>query len=75
MKLRTISNSSLPLSGVSASDYSCVPMQGSGTFALEAVLSTTVPRDGGKETMQGENIFLLTTPFKTQGQRKFSAYN
>ncbi len=27
-------------------DYVCVPMQGSGTFAVEAMLGTLVPRDG-----------------------------
>ncbi|MCV6595661.1 MAG: 2-aminoethylphosphonate--pyruvate transaminase [Mangrovicoccus sp.] len=26
--------------------YDCVPMQGSGTFAVEAMLSTFIPRDG-----------------------------
>lgn len=28
--------------------YSCVPVQGSGTFAVEATLGTLIPRDGGK---------------------------
>ena len=27
-------------------DYDCVPMQGSGTFSMEAALSSFVPRDG-----------------------------
>ena len=27
-------------------DYECVPMQGSGTFAIEAVISSAIPRDG-----------------------------
>ena len=27
-------------------DYACVPMQGSGTFAVEAMIVTLVPRDG-----------------------------
>jgi 2-aminoethylphosphonate-pyruvate transaminase len=27
-------------------DYDCVPMQGSGTFAVEAALSSFVPKDG-----------------------------
>ena len=27
-------------------DYTCVPVQGSGTFAIEATLGTLVPRDG-----------------------------
>ena len=33
---------------MSQSSYSCVPMQGSGSFAIESVLTTTVPRNGGK---------------------------
>jgi 2-aminoethylphosphonate-pyruvate transaminase len=28
------------------SDYTCVPVQGSGTFAIEATLGTLLPRDG-----------------------------
>lgn len=28
------------------SDYACVPLQGSGTFAVEAMLATLIPRDG-----------------------------
>ncbi len=29
-----------------AEDYDCVPMQGSGTFAVEAMLGTFIPEDG-----------------------------
>ena len=29
-----------------AEDYTCVPLQGSGTFVVEAMLGTFVPRDG-----------------------------
>lgn len=29
-----------------ASDYACVPLQGSGTFAVEAAIGTLMPRDG-----------------------------
>ena len=28
------------------SDYTCVPLQGSGTFSVEAAIGTLVPRDG-----------------------------
>ena len=35
----------LQIAEVSEPQYACVPMQGSGTFAVEAVLSTIVPRD------------------------------
>ena len=38
----------LMISGVSTSEYTAVPMQGSGTFAVESVFQTTVPRTGGK---------------------------
>lgn len=34
------------MAGDRAGDYVCVPMQGSGTFAVEAMLGTFVPRDG-----------------------------
>ena len=29
-----------------ADDYTCVPLQGSGTFAVEAAIGTLLPRDG-----------------------------
>ncbi|ESP02956.1 hypothetical protein LOTGIDRAFT_110620 [Lottia gigantea] len=38
----------LKLAGVSTDDYTTVPVQGSGTFAVEAVIQTTVPRQNGK---------------------------
>ena len=36
----------LALLGNQASDFECVPMQGSGTFGVEAMLGTFLPRDG-----------------------------
>ncbi len=36
----------LEISGLSAPEYDCVPMQGSGTFAVEAMLGSFLPRDG-----------------------------
>lgn len=33
---------------VSKDEFTCVPIQGSGTFAVEAVFQTAVPRQGGK---------------------------
>ncbi|MGE0847977.1 MAG: 2-aminoethylphosphonate--pyruvate transaminase [Flavobacteriaceae bacterium] len=36
----------LELAGDRDGDYECVPMQGSGTFAVEAMLGSFVPRDG-----------------------------
>ena len=31
---------------VASGTYVCVPLQGSGTFAVEATIATLVPRDG-----------------------------
>ncbi|XP_078001291.1 2-aminoethylphosphonate--pyruvate transaminase-like [Glandiceps talaboti] len=36
----------LEFAGVSSDKFTCVPMQGSGTFGIEAVISTTVPKNG-----------------------------
>nr|KAG5712900.1 hypothetical protein BaRGS_007497 [Batillaria attramentaria] len=36
------------VAGVSEDTFTCVPIQGSGTFAVEAVIQTGVPRSGGK---------------------------
>jgi len=47
--VREIRERLLALGGAAANatgDYECVPMQGSGTFAIEAVISSAIPRDG-----------------------------
>ncbi len=36
----------LALLGPKSGEYDCVPLQGSGTYLVEAMLSTLVPRDG-----------------------------
>lgn len=36
----------LALLGEGAGDFDCVPMQGSGSFAVEAMLGSFIPRDG-----------------------------
>ena len=36
----------LALLGAGGDDYDCVPMQGSGSFAVEAMLASFIPRDG-----------------------------
>ena len=36
----------LALCGPGASDYDCVPIQGSGSYAVEAMLGSFVPKDG-----------------------------
>ena len=44
--IQEIRNGLLMLAGGVKGEYEAVPMQGSGTFAVEAVLTSTVPRDG-----------------------------
>jgi 2-aminoethylphosphonate-pyruvate transaminase len=41
-----VRNDLLTIAGVSGSDYVAVPLQGSGTFAVEAMLTNFVPHDG-----------------------------
>jgi len=36
----------LAMAGVTDDSYVCVPMQGSGSFAVEAALATAIPKDG-----------------------------
>ncbi len=36
----------LAMAGDATGDFDCVPMQGSGTFSVEAMLGSLVPRDG-----------------------------
>lgn len=44
-KVKDIRRMLLETAGV-GEDYTCVPLQGSGTFSVEAVFSATVPADG-----------------------------
>lgn len=44
--IKMIRQSLLDIAGVKKGDYEAVPMQGSGTFSIEAVLSSTIPQDG-----------------------------
>jgi 2-aminoethylphosphonate-pyruvate transaminase len=44
--VREIRERLLAIGGVSSPDYECVLMQGSGTFAIESVISSAIPRDG-----------------------------
>ena len=43
---RDMRNRLLALLGPGAEDFDCVPMQGSGSFCVEAMLGSFVPRDG-----------------------------
>lgn len=42
----TLNAQLLAIAGDTAGDYACVPMQGSGSFSVEAMLGTFVPKDG-----------------------------
>jgi 2-aminoethylphosphonate-pyruvate transaminase len=44
--VREIRSGLLSIAGACVHDYAAIPMQGSGTFGLEAVLASTVPPDG-----------------------------
>ena len=46
--VKSIRSRLLEIAGVSPKEYTTVLLQGSGTYAVEAVLTTTTPRDGGK---------------------------
>ena len=46
--VKTIRSKLLGIAGVSPEEYTSVLLQGSGTYAVEAVLTTTTPREGGK---------------------------
>lgn len=43
---REVRTSLLALLGDGADDFDCVPMQGSGSFSVEAMLASFIPRDG-----------------------------
>ena len=44
--VRSIRRQLLAIGGAAAGHYECVLMQGSGTFAIESVISSAIPRDG-----------------------------
>src|SRR5262245_6429069 len=44
--VRDIRRRLLSLGGCAAGEYECVLMQGSGTFAIESVVSSAIPRGG-----------------------------
>ena len=46
--VKTIRSRLLGIAGVSPEEYTAILVQGSGTYAIEAVLTTTTPRQGGK---------------------------
>lgn len=46
--VKNIRSKLVDIAGVSNSEFTAVPLQGSGTYAVESVFQTTVPRKGGK---------------------------
>ncbi|KAJ8045022.1 Serine--pyruvate aminotransferase, mitochondrial [Holothuria leucospilota] len=46
--IREIRNKLVDIAGVSRDKFTCVPVQGSGTFAVEAVLNTTTHKDNAR---------------------------
>ncbi len=44
--IKDIRDRLLALAGVSGGEYACIPMQGSGTYSVESVVSSTVPAGG-----------------------------
>jgi 2-aminoethylphosphonate-pyruvate transaminase len=46
-KVKEVRSGVLELAEVSPDEYTMIPMQGSGTFGVEAVVSSVVPKDGG----------------------------
>ncbi|XP_045172374.2 2-aminoethylphosphonate--pyruvate transaminase-like [Mercenaria mercenaria] len=46
--IKTIRSKLVQIAGVSTSTFTAVPMQGSGTFAIESVFQTATPKSGAK---------------------------
>ena len=44
--VKAVRSGLLKVAGVGEGDWTVVPMQGSGTFSVEAVFQTAVPKDG-----------------------------
>lgn len=47
----------ITLAGANPEQYTCVPMQGSGTFCTEAVLQTSIPPDGGDTVIFANGVY------------------
>ncbi|XP_061192462.1 2-aminoethylphosphonate--pyruvate transaminase-like [Saccostrea echinata] len=64
------------IAGVSENDFTAVPVQGSGTFAVEAVFHTAVPKPNGKALIlengaygkrMGKICEILGVPYRLEG--------
>ena len=47
----------ISLAGADPKQYTCVPMQGSGTFCTEAILQTSIPADGGDTVIFANGVY------------------
>ncbi len=63
--IQSIRDDLLKVADVQAQDWTTVPMQGSGTFAVEAVLQTAIPRKNGKvrSSRKSLNLSAQNAPF------------
>lgn len=78
--VRAIRYKLLAVGGVSADEYTAVPMQGSGTFGVEAVISSTIPPHGkllvivngayGKRIVQMAKILHIDTTTLTYDENQ-----
>lgn len=55
--IRDVRSRMVALAGASHEQYTCVPMQGSGTFCSEAVLQTSIPADGGDVVIFANGVY------------------
>ena len=55
--IREIRSRVITLAGANPEQYTCVPMQGSGTFCTEAVLQTSILADGGDTVIFANGIY------------------
>lgn len=54
--VRFVRRELLRVAGVEEGAWTTVPVQGSGTFAVEAVLQTAVPKTNNQKKVRGERI-------------------
>lgn len=72
--IKNIRNKLVSLAGSTVDKYTCVPIQGSGTFAIEAFFSTIVPKSNAKVLILENGAYgkrqetickILEIPYKT----------
>lgn len=55
--IRETRSQMISLAKANLDQYTCIPMQGSGTFCTEAVLQTSIPADGGDTVIFANGIY------------------